>query len=119
MPNLPSDDDITTYETVLNEVPFYQPHFAKIPAGSNGPIEAMCLSDYSDPNFSLALPLSIVWTDARIDSTDFAIFAEQWWQTDCNDPDWCNGADIDESNAVDYNDLGILTRHWLEAGCLE
>ncbi|MHC4194255.1 MAG: hypothetical protein ACYSP9_08815, partial [Planctomycetota bacterium] len=82
-------------------------------------IEAMRLSDYSDPNYSLALPLSIVWTDNRIDSSDFAIFAEHWCHTDCNDPDWCDGADLDESTVVDYNDLGILTRNWLEAGCLE
>jgi predicted outer membrane repeat protein len=118
IPNLPSDDDIQN-ESVLNEIPFYQPYFAKIPVGDEGPIEAICLSDYSDPNFSLALPLSIVWTDARIDSIDLAIFAEHWQETECNEPDWCNGADLDESSIVDYNDLGILTRNWLEAGCLE
>lgn len=118
IPNLPSKANMEN-EKVLNGVPFYQPYFAKIPAGSGGPIEALCLSDYSDPNFSLALPLSIVWTDARRDFIDFAIFAQHWRWTDCNEPEWCCGADIDESNTVDYNDLGILTRHWLEDGCLD
>ncbi|MHC4387463.1 MAG: hypothetical protein ACYSX1_02530 [Planctomycetota bacterium] len=118
IPEIPTESDVHN-EIVLNEVPFYRPYFATVPADSNGPIEAMRLSDYSDPNYSLALPLSIVWTDNRIDSSDFAIFAEHWCHTDCNDPDWCDGADLDESTVVDYNDLGILTRNWLEAGCLE
>ena len=103
----------------MQEVLLLKPYLAMVPASSNGPIEAVCLSDYSDPNFSLALPLSIVWTNARTDFADFAILAQHWQQTDCNDPNWCSGADIDESGTVDWEDVGILTRHWLEAGCFE
>ncbi|MBN1764974.1 MAG: hypothetical protein JW860_06925 [Sedimentisphaerales bacterium] len=45
---------------------------------------------------------------------DFTIIAEQWLRSDCDDPNWCEGADIDLDGVVDPNDLVVLTSNWLE-----
>jgi len=46
-----------------NAEPFYTPHIAKIPYGSDEAVEAVCLYDpVVFPENDLALPLSIVWT---------------------------------------------------------
>jgi hypothetical protein len=44
---------------------------------------------------------------------DFAVFANQWQQTGCEEPDWCQRADIDRSGDVDWLDLDILAENWL------
>jgi len=44
----------------------------------------------------------------------FALFAEHWLQTDCNDlNNWCGGADLDHMNDVDSNDLKLFVDEWL------
>ncbi|GAH61114.1 unnamed protein product, partial [marine sediment metagenome] len=48
-----------------------------------------------------------------VDLTDYGTFAIQWRQADCNEPDWCSRADMDQSGNVDYSDLYILTENWL------
>ena len=46
---------------------------------------------------------------------DFAIFAEQWGQDNCNPSNGnCQGADINNSGTVDFWDFEIFTQHWLE-----
>ena len=45
---------------------------------------------------------------------DFAVFAQQWMRTPCiavNDN--CDWADLNESGAVDYEDLAVLAADWL------
>lgn len=48
-----------------------------------------------------------------VDLTDYGTFAQQWQHTDCNEPDFCGRADMDQSGNVDYSDLYILTENWL------
>jgi len=50
--------------------------------------------------------------DSRIDFLDLAKFAEKW-QATCSPPDWCEGADLDRSGVVDYDDLAELAKNWL------
>ena len=53
--------------------------------------------------------------NTNVDSADFAILASYWQQTDCNDPNWCEGSDLDTDGTVDANDLRLFTDYWLES----
>ena len=45
---------------------------------------------------------------------DFAWLAQNWQRDDCMGVNWnCDGADLDESGAVDHRDLVIFAAHWL------
>lgn len=50
----------------------------------------------------------------NVDFSDFAILASYWRESDCNDPDWCGGADLDTDGNVDFNDVKLFTGYWLE-----
>jgi hypothetical protein len=44
----------------------------------------------------------------------FAMFAEQWYETDCNGVNnWCYGADLNYNGDVNYVDLDMFTDEWL------
>lgn len=46
---------------------------------------------------------------------DFAVFAAYWLDGPCNESnDWCGGADLNQVNDVDIEDLKILAGKWLE-----
>jgi hypothetical protein len=49
--------------------------------------------------------------DCYVDFFDFALVADYFWQTDCGD---CGGADLDDNNDVDYNDVRIVCDYWLD-----
>jgi hypothetical protein len=72
-------------------------------------------------NFELAyyIPFSHVRTrdfnnDAEVGFADFAILASHWQATNCNDPGWCQGTDLDIDGDVDFNDLMLFAEYWLE-----
>ncbi len=74
--------------------------------------------DYSisadDPNYYLEF--SHVRTrdfnkDTKVDFGDFTVLASYWQQIDCGE---CGGADLDDGNNVDVNDLMLFTDYWLE-----
>jgi len=52
--------------------------------------------------------------DTKVDFADFALFALYWQETDCIDPNWCEGADLDTDGSVDSNDLALFVDYWLE-----
>ena len=71
---------------------------------------------WGEPNYRITfsnVPTRDLNSDELVNFVDFAIFASQWSDTDCNDPDWCAGADIDRDGNVDYNDLGLFVEYWL------
>jgi hypothetical protein len=51
--------------------------------------------------------------DLAVDFADFAVLAPQWNVTDCDDHNWCDGADLDRDGSVDVNDLGLFLDYWL------
>jgi len=52
--------------------------------------------------------------DCKVDFFDFAVFANQWLQTDCgSENNFCDGADFEPDNDVDITDLAILAQNWL------
>jgi hypothetical protein len=50
--------------------------------------------------------------DNRVNFLDLSKFAEKW-QATCSPPNWCEGADLDRSGIVDYDDLAKLVENWL------
>ena len=48
--------------------------------------------------------------DRDVDLEDFAVFAEEWQETNCG---ICGGADLDGDNDVDLADLAEFTNNWL------
>ena len=54
--------------------------------------------------------------DCDVDFVDYAQFAAEWYETDCNSlNDFCDGADIltPMNGEVDPNDLGRFALRWL------
>ncbi len=52
--------------------------------------------------------------DGRINMKDFAVFARQWMEADCDAVnDWCGGADLNRLNGVDLEDLAAFAALWL------
>ncbi|MCX5638793.1 MAG: putative Ig domain-containing protein, partial [Planctomycetota bacterium] len=51
--------------------------------------------------------------DGKVDFRDFAKFSEFLFEF-CSEPGWCEGADLDWSGYVDFEDLQLMAEHWLE-----
>lgn len=51
--------------------------------------------------------------DGYVDFADFAIVAGVWMSTECQEPDWCLGADFEPDGDVDWADLVEFLSHWL------
>ncbi len=52
--------------------------------------------------------------DGAVNFTDYVIFANNWMDYTCCDPNWCEGTDFDHSGCVDFGDLVIIVDNWLE-----
>jgi hypothetical protein len=52
--------------------------------------------------------------DATVNWRDFAVLASFWGNMDCQDLNWCEGADFDLSGGVDAEDLMAFSSGWLE-----
>jgi hypothetical protein len=75
--------------------------------------------------FTLAIPFFAIATthaasvpgnlnaDQRVDFQDFAIFSSFWLDSNCTEPAWCGGSDINRDQAVDGLDLLIMMDNWL------
>jgi hypothetical protein len=49
----------------------------------------------------------------NVNFTDFAVFSSQWSAIDCVEPNFCEGADLNQDSVVDYNDLSLFVSYWL------
>jgi hypothetical protein len=47
-----------------------------------------------------------------LDIGDLLLFVEQWLETDCAMPQWCNGADIHRDGTVDMQDFAVIAEYW-------
>ena len=71
---------------------------------------------WDDPNYFLRFshsPTRDLSFDEKVNFVDFAIFASQRDASECDDPNWCDGADLNRDSDVDYNDLGLFLDYWL------
>ncbi len=60
------------------------------------------------------LPAGDLNGDLFTDALDLQDFASHWLQTECTEPDWCDGADINRSGRVDLEDLAEFAWDWLQ-----
>ncbi len=59
-------------------------------------------------------PIGDLSQDCYVDTLDIEIFAEHWLASDCAEPDWCNGADLDFESNVNLKDFAVLAEYWLD-----
>jgi hypothetical protein len=53
--------------------------------------------------------------DGCIDSSDFAILADHWFDSICEEENaWCAGSDLDRNGHVDFIDLEMMVDYWLQ-----
>ena len=52
--------------------------------------------------------------DTKVDFGDLAMFTSYWLAPDCNDPNWCEGTDLDTDGNVDFYDFALFANYWLE-----
>ena len=54
--------------------------------------------------------------DGAVDLNDVNSLSVNWLYNDCSATNgWCDGADIDENNSVDFIDFALLAQNWLQA----
>jgi YD repeat-containing protein len=63
----------------------------------------------------IATNVADITVDGSVNLKDFTLVAAHWMQTDCNQPDWCEGADFDHSGSVDIFDLATFAKYWLSS----
>ena len=78
-----------------------------------------CKVDFYDYGFSFDDPVyshvfSHVRTrdfnqDTKADFADFALLSLYWCRSDCSDPDWCAGTDLNTDGTVNHDDLIFFT----------
>lgn len=71
---------------------------------------------WDEPNYIITfhnVPTRDFNSDGVVNFRDFATFSAHYNDTDCGDPNWCSGADIDRDGDVDNKDLGLFVEYWL------
>ncbi len=89
--------------------------YLEVPAGSVT-IQESGLAQHLDlHNGSIIYPQGDLNTDGIVNFIDFARIAQFWDRKDCGTAnDWCDGADITHSTAVELTDVSELADTWLE-----
>lgn len=54
--------------------------------------------------------------DCMVHFDDYELFATQWVRSDCTQPDWCEGADLNTDGRVDTYDYAVLVEAWRQQG---
>ena len=71
---------------------------------------------FSDPNSTVSfthVPSRDFNEDGVVNITDHSILASHWQVDDCNEPNWCDGTDINADGDVDFEDLALFADYWL------
>ena len=74
----------------------------------------MLTETFSPSMFSHSLVISLVHKPRETSFLDFAALAARWLDADCNEPDWCGGADRSCDGVVDAADIGKCADDWLK-----
>jgi len=71
-------------------------------------------NEMSGGGFTVTEESVVMSVDCIIGFEDFAGFAENWLEPDCNEiNNWCGGADMDKQDGVDFVDLRLFIDEWL------
>jgi len=71
-------------------------------------------SDTSGINFTLKKIIPADFDmDLHVDFVDYAVLANHWMNQNCNEPDWCDGTDLDKDGSLNWLDLAQFTENWL------
>jgi len=65
------------------------------------------------PQYIQTLPFPDLTDDGKVYFDDLAEFVSCWLHSNCGEPDWCAGTDLDHSGFVDFNDFATFTKYWL------
>lgn len=88
--------------------------YLEVPAGSVTVQESGVAQQLDLHNGSVIYPSGDLNTDGIVNFIDFARIGNFWNRKDCGAAnDWCNGADITKSMAVDLLDVSELANTWL------
>ena len=52
--------------------------------------------------------------DGDVDFGDLDMFLMHWLEGLCEQTDWCEGADLNQSTTVNFRDYAKLAENWLE-----
>ncbi len=89
--------------------------YLEIPAGSVTIQESGVVQQLDLHNSSIIYPQADLNTDGIVNFEDLARIAQCWCRQDCVvSNDWCDGADITHSTAVDYYDVIEVAASWLD-----
>lgn len=72
--------------------------------------------DWNEPTYALTfsqIPSRDFDDDGKVDFVDYSTLAVNWGRNDCNDPNWCDGTDLDMDGSVDFTDLLAFIDYWL------
>jgi len=89
-------------------------NYLEVPAGSVTVQESGVAQQLDLQNGSIIYPNGDLNTDGIVNFIDFARIGQFWDRKDCGTAnDWCDGADITHSTAVDFSDVSELADSWL------
>lgn len=90
-------------------------NYLEVPAGSVTVQESGAAQNLDLHNASIIYPNGDLNSDGIVNFMDFAGIGKFWNRKDCGTAnDWCDGADITKSTAVDLSDVSELADTWLE-----
>jgi hypothetical protein len=64
--------------------------------------------------FTVPLNVDLTASDGCVTLGDFAKLASYWQNRECGEPDWCGEADLDRNGSVGFEDLRLMSQHWLK-----
>ena len=55
-----------------------------------------------------------IWLDCRVDREDLLLLTEGWMTSECEEPEWCGGADLTRDGHVGIEDLAVMAEEWMK-----
>jgi hypothetical protein len=94
-------------------------YYVEVPAGSVTVYESGVAQHLDLHNGSVVYLKTDLNTDGIVNFVDFARVTQFWDRKDCGTAnDWCDGADIGHSTAVDFSDVVEVADAWLETALI-
>jgi hypothetical protein len=59
-------------------------------------------------------PAGDINKDCYVGTDDISALALYWFDVNCSEPGWCNGADLNQDTSVNLSDFAVLAPSWLD-----